>query len=159
MGNYRYSRNIEASLIDYLKEQFAIDWTGISVEKTFAKIHTLPLPSICIRLSTTVHEKAEIGDNATIRNPLILIDIFGTSDGNRLDLKDYIVEKIKAGCPYYDYVIANGATQSKTLNGRIRVLNIEDSPINFDIEKDKLDTHDRFRHLLELSITIGKVEA
>ena len=79
-GQYRYSRNIEASIIDYLKEQLVVDWTDVGCEKNFARIYDLPLPSVCVRLSTTVHDKVEIGDNATKRNPLILIDIFGTSD-------------------------------------------------------------------------------
>ena len=127
---YRYSRNIEASIIDYLKAQLAIDWSGVGCEKTFARIYDISLPSVCVRCETTVHNPAQVGDNSTWRNPLILIDIFCTSDGQRLDLKDYIIEKIKAGCPYYDYVIANGTVQSKTQNGRIRVLNIEENWVN-----------------------------
>ena len=49
--------------------------------------------------------------------------------------------------------------KTKTEAGRISVGDIDDTPINFDIDKDKLDVRDRFRHLISLSISLGKVEA
>lgn len=156
---YRISRNIEASLIDYLTSNFDADWTNISVEKTFAKVYDIALPTICIRTNTTTHDKAEIGGDATIRTVQILLDIFATSDGQKLDLTDYIIEKLKGGCPYYDYVISNGTIESKTANGRIRVTSAEVTPIDFDTDRDKLDVHDRFRTLITLSIGLGRVEA
>ncbi len=156
---YRISRNLEASIIDFLREQLEMQWTGVKVCKTFARIYDIELPSICIRVGTTTHEKVELGGDATIRTPNILIDIFATSDGQRLDIKDFLIEKLKSGLPYYDYIISNGTVTSKTANGRIRVLDIDDTPIDFDVDKNSLDTHDRFRHLLTLSISLGRVEA
>ena len=47
---------------------------------------------------------------------------------------------------------------NKTQNGRIRVVDIDDTPLDFNTEKDKLDVHDRYRHLLTLSISLGRVE-
>ena len=158
MGLYRISRNLEASFIDYLKTNLQIDWNIGRVEKTFAKIYDIELPSICIRVGDTIHNKAEIGDNSTIRNVHVLIDIFATSDGQRLDLKDYIIKKIKNGLYYYDYEIENGQVKTKTQNGRIRILTIDETLINFGTEKQDLDVHDRFRHLVDLTISLGKVE-
>jgi len=156
---YRTSRNIEASIIDFLKENFDDDWTGISVEKSFARIYDITLPSICIRTNVTSHDKAEIGENSTKRTVQVLIDIFGSDDGNKLDLTDYIVEKIKGGCPYYIYTISHGIIQSKTASGRIRVTSIEVTPVDDNTEKSKQDVHDRFRNLITLSISLGKIEA
>jgi len=158
-NQYRISRNIEASIIDFLKTNFDIDWSGISVEKTFARIYNQELPSVCIRCGVTAHEKVEIGSTSTKRIPQVLIDIFGSSDGNRLDLKDYIIEKVKGGIVYYDYEIEKGATKTKTESGRISVGDIDDTPVNFDTPKAELDIRDRFRHLITLSISLGKVEA
>ena len=159
MGQYRISRNLEASIIDYLATEVSGKWANVHVEKSFARIYDIELPSICVRVGTTAHDKAEIGGNTTIRTPQILIDIFATSDGQRLDIKDFVVEKIKAGMPYYDYTITNGEVTDKTENGRIRILDIDDTPIDFDVDKDELEVHDRFRHLLTLSISLGRVEA
>ncbi len=156
---YRISRNLEASIIDYVRTEITGAWSNIRVEKTFARIYDIELPSVCVRVGTTTHEKVELGGDSTVRTPNILLDIFATSDGQRLDIKDFLIEKLKAGLPYYDYIISNGKTTSKTENGRIRVLNIDDTPIDFDVDKNSLDTHDRFRHLLTLSISLGRVEA
>ena len=158
MGTYRTSRAIEASLIDFLKPLLVTSWSGISVEKTFARIYDISLPSVCIRVGDTSHAKAEIGADSTIRTAQVLIDIFATSDGQRLDIKDFIIEKIKGGCIYYDYVISGGSVQSKTANGRIRVMDIDDNGVNFDQDRDRLDVHDRYRHLISLSISLGRIE-
>lgn len=155
---YRISRNIEASIIDYIRTEITGAWSNIHVEKTFARIYDIELPSICIRVGVTTHEKVEIGADATIRTPVVLLDIFATSDGQRLDIKDFLIEKLKSGLPYYDYTIVNGAITDKTENGRIRVLEISDDPIDFDVDKNTLDTHDSYRHLLSLSISLGRVE-
>jgi hypothetical protein len=158
MSSYRYTRNIEASVIDKLTTDFNADWTGVNVEKTFARIYSIDMPSICVRVGPTSHEFVEIGDNNTWRKPQLLIDIFATSDGQKLDLTDYIVEKIKNGFVYYDYVINNGVVQTKTQNGRIRVISIEVTHINFDEDKATLDEHDRYRALITCEISLGRVE-
>jgi len=158
MNTYNLSRNFEASIIQYLETELTSSWSNIVVEKSFARVYDLTLPVVCIRCGVTDHVKAEIGEDATIRNAEIMIDIFATSDGQKLDIKDFIVDKIKAGIPYYEYTINNGTIQDKTLNGRMRVTDIGDAPINFDSPKDDLDKHDRYRHLLTLNISLGKVE-
>lgn len=159
MGQYRTSRSFEASIIDYIRDELNGNWSGISVEKTFAKIYTISVPSVCVRLGTTTHEKVEIGTNATLRLPLIWIDLFCKEDGQRLDLKDFLIEILKNGIPYYEYTVTNGQVTNKTLTGRINIINIDDTPIDFDTQKNLLDVHDRHRHLLTLEVSLGKVEA
>lgn len=159
MGRYRPSRNFEATIIDYLKDSLDItDWTGISVEKTFNRAYELPVPVICVRVGNTIHEKIEIGDNYTIRDAIVLIDIFASSDGQRLDLKDYLIEKLKDGMPFYEYIIENGRIIDKIYIGRLNVKSISDTPIDFDSDRSNLDKHDRYRHLLTLTVTTSKVE-
>jgi hypothetical protein len=159
MGNYRISRNIEASLIQYIEEELVTaNLTNVSVEKTFARVYDINLPSICVRIEDTEHNSAEIGDTTTYRIPTVLIDIFATSDGNRLDLKDFLVSVLKKGFNYYEYTIANGQIQTKTQNGRVSVITIDDTIVNLNTDKNSLDVHDRYRHLLGLTLSTGKVE-
>lgn len=158
MGLYRISRNIEASFIDFLKPLLQTDWGFNRVEKTFARIYTIEVPSVCIRVGDTIHSKVEIGEDATIRDVHVLIDIFATDDGLKLDMKDYIIEKIKNGLDYYEYEKENGEIKTKTQNGRIRVLTIEEILVNFGTDKNDLDVHDRFRHLIDLTISLGRIE-
>jgi len=155
---YRISRNIEASIIDYLKEQINLAWTGVSVEKSFVRIYKISLPSVCIRCRNTAHDPVELGSNATKRSPIVLIDLFCANDGQRLDLKDYIISKIKSGIPYYEYEIEAGVVKNKLETGRIRVRIEDDNPINFDTDRNELDVHDRHRHLITLTVSTGKVE-
>lgn len=158
MGVYRPSRNIEASIIQYIEAELVGDWSNVSVEKSFARIYEIELDSICVRCGVTAHEKAEIGADSTTRTPQVLIDIFAHEDGIRLDLKDWLIEKLKGGMPYYIYTIVGGEIQSKVQDGRITVLSIDDIPVNFDADRDTLDVHDRHRHALTLGISLGKIE-
>lgn len=162
MANYRTSRSIEASLQDQLTTWINADWTGISVVKTFQQVYGMSLPVICVRLGDTTFVKGEIGNDNLIRTPQVFLDVFATSDGQREDLVDYLVSKLKDGCPYYDYVTTtSGRTTSvttKTQNGRIRVTQINTTALNFNIEKSKTETHDRYRGLVTLTISLGRLE-
>lgn len=160
MATYRTSRNLEASLIDFIISGLSTGgWTGITVEKSFARVYEIELPVICVRLTTTTHNHIEIGDNATNRVPLIIIDIFAKNDGQRLDLKDFLISLLKGGVPYFDYVVSGNTVSTKTPNGRIRVLSIGDNPIDLSQDKATLDEHDKYRHQLVLTVNLGKVEA
>jgi len=156
---YRPTRNQEASIIDYLKDCFEEDWSGINVEKSFSRVYDQTLPVICVRLGLVSHSSVEIGTDSIYRSSQLLIDIFAKNDGQKLDLVDYIVSKIKSGFDYYEYVIENGITKSKTKSGRIIVNKpIEVTHINFSDDKDTLDEHDKYRSLITAEIRIGKVE-
>ena len=55
---YRLSRNIEASLVDYITAELLADgWVGIRVEKVFAKVYKGELPCICINVSSRPYKK------------------------------------------------------------------------------------------------------
>jgi len=159
VGIYRVSRNIEASIIDFIKDQLIIDdWKNVNVEKSFARIYEIELDSICVRCGVTAHEKAEIGADSTTRTPQVLIDIFAHEDGLRLDLKDWLIEKLRNGIFYFEYTIVNGKIQAKVQNGRIRILTFDDTPVDFGEDKATSDIHDRHRHALTLSVSLGRVE-
>ena len=168
MANYKQSRNLEASLIDFVTTELANaipPWTYVSTEKTFARVYDAEISGtnnkaiVCIRTSDTKHDKVEIGSDSTTRGVLVFIDIFASNNGQKLDLKDFLVSKLKLGCIYYEYITSGGAVQSKTANGRIRVLSIVDTPIDFNVVKENLDIHDRHRVLITMRITTGEVES
>jgi hypothetical protein len=166
MGFYRPSRNIEASLIDYITERFEEEnWSDISVEKSFKRAYTIAMNMndgeavVCVRTSSTNRKTFEIGTNSLLRSQLVLIDIFATNDGQRLDLVDFIIDELKAGCPYCEYQTEGNTKTSKIQNGRIRITNMDDSPVNFNTNKSDLDLQDRYRHLITLTISLGKAEA
>ena len=158
MGTYRQTRNIEASVIDYIRSQMTGSWSNIEIAKTWDSVRDFSLPVVLVRCGTTLHNPVEAGSHATWREPIVLIDIFAPNDGLRLDLKDYLIDILRGGCPYYLYEIENGSVKNKTLSGRLRVTNIDDDPINFDIDKNNIDIYERYRHLITLTVATGKVE-
>ena len=159
MAIYRTSRSIEASIIDGINAILdANSWTNVNVEKTFSRVYDQTPPSVCIRVGDTTHLWAEIGDTNTRREVQVFIDIFASDDGGRLDIKDCLIANLRDGFVYYDYVITNHVVDTKTANGRIRVLNIVDTPLDFGVDKDELEPQDRFRHLITLTCSLGRIE-
>jgi hypothetical protein len=154
---YRPSRNFEESILYYLETQAAIDWSSLSVEKTFNRVYESTLPVLCVMNGTTDHERVGVGSTSTKRTPQIIIDIFANDDGQRLDLKDWVIAKLKAGCIYYECSVSNNVI-SRTSSGRIIVTDIDDAPINLDTDKETLHQYDRYRHRITLSVKNSKVE-
>ena len=147
---YRLTRNCESSIIDYITAELAIDgWSGIRVEKSFAKVYEGDLPCICINSPDRPLRRIEIGGNSIFKELRVDIRIFAVNDGQRLDLADWMIEKLINGITYYEYVINNGAVSSKISKGKIII------PIVSDIENRKelvnletLESQDRYRHLI-----------
>ena len=158
MGVYRQSRAYEASIVDHLTTQLQTSWSNVTVKNYFPDIDRSDLPIICVVAGRTQHSRVEIGSSSTRRDVQIFIHIFAENDGQRLDLKDYLISVLKDGCTYYDYIIANGQVSSKTENGNIVVTSISDNPIDLLTEKSELEETDRYRHLIELTVRTGKVE-
>ena len=158
MSAYKTTRAIEASCIDYLTTEINASWTGITCCKVFSRVYGIDLPVVCIRVNSTTYDKAEIGGDSLIREAQLIIDIFGTSMGNALDLKDFIISKLKGGCVYYDYTIVSGAVDTKTANGRIRFLDLADNSVNLEGDLSTLDRHDRYRWIISTSVSLGRVE-
>lgn len=163
MATYRTSRNLEASIIDFIETKLTEgSWSGVSVTKVYERAYTITLPVIVVRVEDTLHEKVEVGNNNTWRRPTVTIDIFATDDGNRLDLKDFLIDELKHGMTFYNYTTVksgrNTSVNTKTANGRITVLEIEDTLVNNETNKSELAVADRYRHLLTLQCMLSKVE-
>lgn len=164
MSNYRPTRGIEASVIDFLTQELSNTWKNIRVEKTFAHVYGLNLDAnkheaaVCVRVLSSKTPRLEIGDNTIWRTALVMIDVFATSDGQREDLKDFIISKVIKGIPYYQYTIKGSEILSKIQTGRLRITIEGDVPVNFNTDKSSLAVSDRFRHALSFSATMSQVE-
>lgn len=165
MPFYRPSRNLEASLIQYIQDQLEFDnWTNVTVEKSFNRAMNIPIDAakgsavICVRASDTNRSRFEIGTDNIVRKQLMLLDVFASSDGQRLDLVDFLGCTLKCGFPYYEYEVERGVVVNKIQYGRVTVLDLTDTPVNFNIDKASLDVIDRYRHSISFSVSTGKVE-
>ncbi|RLE64490.1 MAG: hypothetical protein DRJ38_05450 [Thermoprotei archaeon] len=154
---YRESRNIEISTKDYIKTQINASWTGINVFRSFGEVTNNNLPAICVRLGKTLHDNVEIGAPSTIRTATIFVDIFANDDGQRLDLKDFLIEKLKGEWDYHEYTVNNGVS-SDIINGKIRRVALSETEVSPAKDKSQLSKVDRYRHLITVTVTTGKVE-
>jgi hypothetical protein len=147
MGVYRISRNIEASLVDFITSALTTDsWTGIRVEKGFPQDYKKITPFIGVEVLDLNPEKLEIGSKTHIKYYNVKIRIFATNDGQRLDLADWLFDKLEDDVLYYAYTIANGVVSVKTLTGKItingQIANGKELQNTENLEKE-----DKYRHL------------
>jgi len=149
---FRESRNVELSIIYYLETSIAADWTGVAVVKRFQDAYKVPLPVIAISLSDTVNNRKEVGSTSLINDYYVSIDIFAKSDGQRLDLADYIIDKMKDGCIYYTHSQTPGSPDTLTrANAGFIHINRFSMNHKIDLGDEGVDTYDRFRHYIELT--------
>jgi hypothetical protein len=149
-GYFRATRNVELSVIYYLETAIANDWTGVSVVKSFTNAYKTALPVVCIRLLDTVNGRLEVGADTLLNDYTITIDIFAKSDGQRLDLADYIMDKLKDGCIHYTHSQTPGDTDTLTrvTDGRLHINRFSSNTrIDFGDTGD-VDEYDRFRHFI-----------
>jgi len=155
MAQYRLSRNCESSIIDFITTQLTSDgWSGIRITKAFAEVYEGKLPCICILSPDRLIVRREIGSNSLTNEISIEIRIFATNDGLRLDLSDYLVEKILPGLIYYEYIITNGIVSAKVSKGRISIVGIPESRKEF-INAEGLVDQDKFRHIITLNCRVA----
>lgn len=143
------TRNVELSTLYYIETQIDASWSAINVVKSFKQAYDVNVPVVCIGLQDTTSARKEIG-SLTLNNVHgISIDIFARSDGQRIDLADFILNKIRLSYPYYTHSQTAGVL-SRTAVGRCTFLDItENRKIEFigDVE-----FHDRFRHILNYRV-------
>jgi len=152
---YRNYRNLEANLIDKITADLLSDgWTGIRVEKAFSEVYKGTTPCICVSMEESDAISREIGSKSYLENILVSIRIFATSDGQRLDLASWMLSKIMPGIDYYTYTITSGVVSSKTLAGRVVIL--ETTANRKELKNtDNLDVIDRYRHVLSFRCRVA----
>lgn len=149
---WRVYRNVEASLIEYLEAQLVADsWSGVRVEKVFSKAYDGTLPCIVVGIRTSpLIERREIGTTNLIEHISVDFRIFGTDDGNRLDLAAWLIDKLKIDIDYYVY---SGTGSTKTLTGKIVSEKFTDNRKEL-ANTEILAKEDRFRHIVSLTCRV-----
>jgi hypothetical protein len=153
---YRISRNCEASLIDKITEWLSDDgWTGIYVEKSSAEIYGGHFPAILINAQEIRPETLEVGSKTKIKYFTIYIRIFAQNDGMRLDLSDWLFDKLLDDVNYYSYTITGGEVAAKDLTGRIVITRFFENRKEL-VNSEGLEKEDRYRHLLSFEIIVAQ---
>ena len=154
MPAFRTSRNVEISTLQFLETQLEAAWDNLEVVKSFNQAYDKNVnpPIVAVYLERTNDKRREIGSTALSPTYAIAIDVFATSDGQRIDLADFIVDKLKDGWVYNSYAHQSGSPQTlvATADGRISVISFDNnSPIRFG---GNVEAKDRFRHSIQATV-------
>jgi len=154
MGQYRISRNIEGSIINWLEIKLEEDFWSVRVEKAFSDIYDGTLPAIAVMVGPIGVTRREIGGKIFLKVPEISIRIFTKSDGQRLDLKDWLIDELETDIDYFTYSIEDGQAEQKLLAGKISIRQIlrDDKELS-NIEN--LNKVDKFRHIITFSAHVA----
>lgn len=153
MAYFRETRNVELSTIEFLTSEITANWTGVTTVKSFQETAGAELPVVCIRLLDITSTTREIGATTFKHEYNIIIDIFAKSDGQRLDLADFIRETVKDGWVYYSYYHTPGHPDqlSKDANGRVHLVGIlEDRRVDF---VETVADQDKYRHIISFLVS------
>ena len=153
---YRKSRNIEASVIDFITvELAAAGWTGITVSKGFPQDYKGKAPMIGVEALELRPQKLEIGSKRNIKNFTVKIRIIAKNDGQRLDLADWLFDELEDDIDFYEYTITSGAVSAKVLDGRIVITKWFENRKELQ-NTDVLESEDRYRHVFIFEAIVAK---
>lgn len=157
MATYRLSRNVESSLIEYFREElFKDEWEGIDVQKSLRQEKTKP-PLILVNVLEIDTMRKEIGSGTYLKFPIVNIRIYAENDGQRLDLADWLLEKLEGSIVYYEYDTYGKEISKKVDGGRIVVHKIiKHGKELANTNPEMLEKEDRYRNLTQIQIWVAE---
>jgi len=145
---FQRARNVELSIIQSLETNVNADWSGVTIVKGFKNAYVAVLPVVAVYEQDVSMFRQEIGNTTHRKQFGMVIDIFTTSNAQRIDLADYISDKIVQGFVFNTYAHASGDKSQieASADGRITFISFTE---NRKVEiTDSTDSHDRFRHTI-----------
>lgn len=117
------------------------------------------LPAIIVREGTSSYKDIEIGSRLFKRQITLYLEIFATSDAERLTLKDKLINLLrKNSLPIYDISAGEGEYVFGDVTDYMNVIDMTDYRIRLGEDLSNLDLIDRYRHLINITLDIGKIE-
>ncbi len=154
--SYRISRNIEASIIDFITSGLTTGgWTGIGVLKGFPQDYKGKAPFICVEALEIRPQKLEIGSKTNLKYFTVKIRIIAKNDGQRLDLSDFLFDLLEDDLDYYEYTITNGVVSDKQLAGRIVITKWSENRKELQ-NTENLESEDRYRQVFVFECLVAE---
>ena len=152
-------RNLENSLKDFLDTEISndsvtdINGTLIPVRVGRKEDDNWTLPCISIYMESETLESFEIGSNNKDDRQLLIIDIYTTNGGERLDVAKWLTVAINNGWRYYSYTpdINTPETPTKVAGGLVNVTFLSNTRVNLGQNLDIIDSH---RHRVSINVWI-----
>lgn len=160
MLSWKLFRSLENSLADFLTAQITADAVtdingnavSIRVGREFNTSWTLPCITLYYESETA--SRFEIGSNKRDDRQLIIIDIFATNEGERLDVAKWLTDTINDGWRYYTYTANPGNPDSptKVAGGWVNVDFVTNGRVALGQDVDQFEAH---RHQISINIWIS----
>lgn len=159
MLSWGFTKCLENSLKDFLTSEISndnvtdIDDNNIPVRVGRKEDANWSLPCISVYCDSEVDPKIFIGSNYIDRTILMIIDIFTTNEGERLDVANWLTDKIKNGFRYYTYTpnLSDPDLPNKTAGHLVNVDFLTNRRINLGQTIDEFDAH---RHQITINVYI-----
>jgi hypothetical protein len=162
MLSWKLYRCLENSLKDFLTSQGTTDSVTdingnlipIYIGRREDKNWTLPCISLYVDSETAT--RIEIGSNARDDRQLMIIDIYATDEGERLDLAKWITDTINNGFRYYTYTVnpSNPESPVKVAGGLTHVDFLTNGRVNLGQNVSEIDSH---RHKITINVFLTGV--
>lgn len=153
--NFSKMRNVELSTIKYIEDSINASWTGINVVKGFPNFPKQTVPVIAVTLESVFSDRREIGSRVMNDVYNIIIEIFGSSNANRLDLAQFIQDKVVLDWVYYTHSKASGSDEDLDLvdsGDKIQFLDFtQNTRVSFF---DDVEFYDRYRHIIAVNVRV-----
>lgn len=153
-------RCLENSLVDFLNAELVTDTIkDINGTQIVARVgrkedNDWNLPVITAYVDNISLPKLFVGENTTLNTYLIVIDIYATNEGERIDLAQWVEDNIKNGFRYYTYTpnVSNPNSPTKVAGRLIGVTFVTNTRVALGQNVDLIDAH---RHRITINCDIN----
>ena len=148
-------RNVELSTIYYLQNQINADWTNIPVIKAKKNAPAINPPFVTVKVISVFSKLKEIGSRTLENTYNIILDIYASSDGQKLDLAQFLEDKIVLDWTYYIHSQTSGTPEvlARSDSGKLKWQSFtQHTSIDF---VDAVDKPDRFRYVLAFNVRVA----
>ena len=153
-------RNLENSLKYFLDTEITahsvtdINSNLIPVQVGRKTDNNWSLPCIIVYFESETNVRLECGSNLTEDQELMLINIYATNEGERLDLAKWVTDTIKNGWRYYSYTINPSLpeTPTKTAGGLVSLDFVTNTRVTLGENVSPIDAH---RHRISIRCWIS----
>lgn len=157
--DYRLYQNLQNSLVQFLQTNISDDsLTGdngasIAVYAGYSRNKTWTLPCISAYMESETLERFEIGSNLRDDRQLLIIDIYGTNENERLSIAKWVVDTINDGWRYFSYSfnVSNPESPNKSSGGMVNVDFLTNTKVALGQNVDVWDAH---RHRVSINVWI-----
>lgn len=141
--------NLEKSLNDFLTAQALTDEVSVNINVGENYNKDWGLPHIQVYADSKQKPRAELGSNKRANTYLIILDVRGRNNPERMNLADWIEESINDGFTYYTYVSdpANRDVPIKTDAGYVSFDYISSQKVNLG---ENVNIYDKWRYRISI---------